>query len=72
MSIKIYDVKGRVIRRLVNAEPSGISRDVPWDGLDDEHQRARIGIYVVFVEGLNERGGSLYSAKGVVVLAAKL
>jgi hypothetical protein len=40
--------------------------------LDDDGQKARVGIYVVLVEGLNETGGSVYSAKGVVVLAAKL
>ena len=71
-SLKIFDIKGRLIRYLVNNEPSGAQRDVVWDGYDDERQRARVGIYIVFVEGLNEGGGSVYSAKGVVVLAARL
>ena len=72
VSVKIYDVKGRLIRCLVNNEPSGARRDVVWDGYDDERQKARMGIYVVLLEGLNERGGNIYSTKGVVVLAAKL
>jgi hypothetical protein len=72
VSLKIYDVKGRLIRYLVNNEPSGARRDVVWDGYDDERQKSRVGIYVVLLEGLNENGGSAYSAKGVVVLAAKL
>jgi hypothetical protein len=71
-SLKIYDIKGRLIRYLVNNEPSGARQDVVWDGYDDERQKARVGIYIVLVEGLNEGGGSVYSAKGVVVLAAKL
>ncbi|MBM2841983.1 MAG: hypothetical protein HW412_2511, partial [Bacteroidetes bacterium] len=72
VNLKIFDVKGRLIRYLVNSEPSGARRDVIWDGYDDERQRSRVGIYIVLVEGLNEGGGSVYSAKGVVVLAAKL
>ena len=72
VNVKLFDVKGRLIRRLVNNEPSGMSREVVWDGLDEERQKARVGIYVVLVEGLNQGGGSVYAAKGVVVLAAKL
>lgn len=72
VSIRLYDVKGRLIRHLVNNEPSGMSRDIVWDGLDEERQKARVGIYVILVEGLNQVGGNVYSAKGVVVLAAKL
>jgi hypothetical protein len=72
INLRIYDAKGRLIRHLANNEPSGARRDIVWDGLDNERQRARVGIYIVLVEGLNEGGGSVYSAKGVVVLAAKL
>jgi flagellar hook assembly protein FlgD len=72
ISLRIYDVKGRLIRYLVNNEPSGAQREVVWNGYDDEGQKARMGIYIVLLEGLNENGGSVYSAKGVVVLATKL
>jgi hypothetical protein len=72
VSLKLYDVKGRLIRYLVNNEPSGSGRDIVWDGYDDERQKARVGIYIMLLEGLNESGGNVYSAKGVVVLAAKL
>ncbi len=72
VSVRLYDVKGRLIRHLVNSEPSGMKREVVWDGLDEERQKARVGIYVILVEGLNQIGGNVYSAKGVVVLAAKL
>lgn len=72
ISLRIYDVKGRLIRHLVNNEPCGVQRDVVWNGYDEEGQKARMGIYIVLLEGLNENGGSVYSAKGVVVLASKL
>lgn len=72
VSVRIYDVRGRLIRYLVNNEPSGVRRDVVWDGYDDGRQKGRVGIYIVLVEGLNNAGGNVYSTKGVVVLAAKL
>lgn len=72
VSIKLFDVKGRLIRHLVNNEPSGASNNVVWDGLDEERQKARVGPYVVLIVGLNQLGGNVYSAKGIVVLAAKL
>ena len=72
ISMKIYDVKGRLIRRLANNEPSGSQGDIVWDGRDDEKQKARIGIYVVLLEAINDAGGVIETAKGAVVLAARL
>jgi len=72
MSIKIYDVRGRLIRRLVNNEPGSSQGYVVWDGRNNEQQKARIGMYVVLLEALNAGGGVLETAKGVVVLAGKL
>jgi hypothetical protein len=72
MTIKIFDVKGRVIRRLMNVEPGGYHGDVVWDGRDDGRRRAPIGIYVVLCEATDEQGGVILTARGVVVLAGKL
>jgi hypothetical protein len=47
--IKIFDVRGRLIRTLVNNEPSGTGGQIIWDGTNDERQKARIGIYVVLL-----------------------
>lgn len=70
--IRIYDVRGRLIRHLVNNEPGGPTGQVVWDGLDDDKQKARIGMYVVLLEAIDEQGGVVETAKGVVVLAARL
>lgn len=72
VSIKIYDVKGRLIRRLVNNEPTGSVGRVVWDGRDDERQKARIGMYIVLLEAIGEGGDVVHASKGVVVLAARL
>lgn len=72
IKIKIFDVRGRFIRTLVNNEPSGSSGQVIWDGMNDEKQKARIGIYVVLLEAFDVNGGNVNAMKGVVVLAGKL
>jgi hypothetical protein len=72
VSVRIFDVKGRLVRRLVNNEPSGAEGSALWDGRDDERRKARIGPYIVLLEALDDRGGVLLTAKGVVVLGARL
>jgi hypothetical protein len=70
--IRIFDSKGRFIRTLVNNEPSGSSGQVIWDGMNDEKQKARIGIYVVLLEAFDVSGGTVNSVKGVLVVAGQL
>jgi hypothetical protein len=72
MSIKIYDVRGRLIRRLVNSEPGRSRGDIVWDGRDEDQRKVRIGMYIVLLEALNAGGGVLETAKSVVVVAGKL
>lgn len=70
--IRIFDVKGRLIRTLANGEPSGPQGSLVWDGMDDDRQKVRMGIYVVLLEGLDANGGTIHTAKGAVVVAVKL
>ncbi|MBN2091239.1 lamin tail domain-containing protein, partial [candidate division KSB1 bacterium] len=72
VNLKIYDARGRLIRTLLNAIDSGANCSVIWDGMDDQRQRARMGIYIVFLEALNERKGIITQATQTVVLAHKL
>jgi hypothetical protein len=72
MSLKIYDVRGRLIRFLANNEPCGGTGDVVWDGFDDRRCRARIGIYIILLEVVDEDRETVLTAKGSVVVAGKL
>jgi len=72
ISIRVYDIRGRLIRQLATHEAAGARGDIVWDGRDDENQKARIGMYIVYLEALDIKGGVLETAKGVVVLAARL
>ena len=70
--IKIFDSKGRLVRTLLNNQASGSSGSVIFDGLADDGKALRIGIYIIFLEAINEGTGIVESMKTVVVVARKL
>ncbi len=72
VQIKIYDSKGRLVRTLENNMASGSSGSVIFDGIGDDGQALRIGIYIIFLEAINEGQGVVESMKTVVVVARKL
>ncbi len=72
ISLQIFDIDGRLIRRLATNELTGPSGNIVWDGLDDQHRKARIGMYVVFLEIFGRNGEVIAVRKAVVVLAGKL
>lgn len=70
--IRIFDVKGRLVRTLVNSEPSGSSGQVVWDGFGENRERLRIGIYIILLESLNANSATIETLKKTVVLARPL
>ncbi len=70
--IKIFDSKGRLVRTLINNQASGQSGSVIFNGLDDENHALRMGIYIVFLEALNDNSGVVETIKTTVVVARKL
>jgi hypothetical protein len=67
LTIRIYDVRGRLLKTLVDDEPR-VSGEIPWDGRDDENRIVRIGIYVVWAEA---EGDSYSQDKSTVVVAKR-
>jgi hypothetical protein len=67
LTIKIYDVKGRLVRTLLKEEPR-VSGELAWNGKDDDGEIVRIGVYVVWAE---VSGSSRSQAKTTVVVAKK-
>ena len=70
--IKIFDNKGRLVRTLINNMASGSRGSVIFDGLDDDNKTLRMGIYIIFLEALNDNSGVVETVKAVVVVARKL
>jgi hypothetical protein len=70
--IKIFDSKGRLVRTLSNNQPSGSTGSLVFDGIGDDGTALRIGIYIIFLEALNETEGVVETLKTTVVVARKL
>lgn len=56
VNIKIFDAKGRIIKDLVQNELLATEGFYQWDGTNDEGSKARIGIYIVWIEMFDENG----------------
>ena len=69
--IKIFDSKGRLVRTLENNLASGSEGSIIFDGLDDNKNRLRIGIYIALVEAVNEQTGVTENLKAAIVVAKK-
>lgn len=70
--VRIFDSIGRLVRVLADNEPAGSTGSIIFDGLDDNHQPLRIGIYIVLLEAINQQNGVVETIKRPVVIAKKL
>jgi hypothetical protein len=70
--VRIFDVRGRMQRELINIAPSGCAGQTVWDGRNAQGQRARVGAYIVTLEAIDGTGGVWFNARCVVVLATEL
>ena len=70
-NIIIYDSKGRRIRNLSSGEILGAEGQIIWDGLNDNRQKAKVGIYIIMIEYYNI-DGSVHQQKLTSVLGARL
>ncbi len=70
--IKIFDSRGRLIRTLLNNQAAGSNNSVVFDGLEDNGSAMRMGIYIIFLEALDENSGVVETLKTTVVVARKL
>jgi hypothetical protein len=70
-NVTVYDSRGRMIRRLVKNEYLGINGTFSWDGISDENEKGRIGIYIFYIE-VFDLEGNVKKFKKTCVLASKL
>jgi len=70
-TVVIYDAKGRLIRNLVKNVLFATSGSFSWDGITDENEKARIGIYIIYFEVFDLKGNTKHYKK-TAVLASKL
>lgn len=70
--VRIFDARGRHVRTLEDALLAGRTGELIWDGLNDEGNPLRVGIYVVLFEAINTEAGTTKAFKKPVVLARPL
>ncbi len=70
-NITIYDSKGRLVKHLVRNELLGLKGTYSWDGINDDREKSRIGIYVIFVE-VFDLSGNVKQFKKTCVLGGKI
>lgn len=71
VSLRIYDIRGRLIKRLVEQEYQ-ISREdnrIFWDGRDNEGAILPVGVYICYLEAVGDDGSS--SDKIPLILAKR-
>ncbi len=56
-NVRIFDSRGRMIRRLLTGELLGSSGSFSWDGTTDRREKAAVGMYVIHVEVVDPHGG---------------
>lgn len=69
-NVSIYDAKGRLIKHLVKNELLGTNGGFSWNGIDENNQKALIGIYIIYIEIFDSKG-NVKSFKKTTVLGGK-
>ncbi|MGQ0827343.1 MAG: lamin tail domain-containing protein [Bacteroidota bacterium] len=70
-NIIIYDSKGRLVRSLVSNQLLGTNGTYSWDGINEEKEKSRIGIYIIYTE-ITDLSGNVKHYKKTCVLGGRL
>lgn len=68
ITVDVFDVVGRKIRRLSDQQPVGQDGSLVWDGRDEESRIARIGVYIVLFRLFEANRDLFKELKATVVL----
>ncbi|RMF56828.1 MAG: hypothetical protein D6748_12550 [Calditrichaeota bacterium] len=68
VNVRIYDLRGRLIRYLAESLPVAHQGQLIWDGKDDAGRIAPIGPYICLFEALNPEKRTLKTLKKTIIL----
>jgi hypothetical protein len=69
MTLRIFDLKGRLVRKLVNQQLMAAEGGIVWDGKNDDGKNLPIGIYIVLMQATGRESEKVYEKKITVVIA---
>lgn len=72
VSLKIYDVNGRMVRTLMDTQIIPSQGLVAWDGKDDNGDIVPVGIYICYIEAVEGSTGKLTRDKKTIVVGKRL
>jgi hypothetical protein len=70
-SLRIFDSRGRIVRRLADEARASAAGNVIWDGRDDGGERVPAGPYVALLESIAPGDGEATTSKAVIVVARR-
>jgi hypothetical protein len=71
LDLKVYDVRGREVRRLADNEPAGFAGEKFWDGRDGTGRFLPTGLYIIYLEALGKNGTRVQTTHRPVALARR-
>ena len=72
LRVWIFDVLGRRVRTLAENRFTSAAVSVVWDGRNDHGAVVRMGIYIIYLQILDDRNGILREYKHTVTVAKRL
>jgi hypothetical protein len=71
LDVKIFDVRGREVRRLANNAAAGYSGELLWDGRDGSGRNLPTGLYIFYLEAMGSGGTRKQTTQRAVALARR-
>lgn len=71
VKLYIYDVHGRLVKKLLEQKESGSAHSIIWDGRDESDNILTTGIYIVYLEAVDRDSENVSRSKTTVILAKR-
>ncbi len=68
VTLRIFDLKGRIVRKLVDQVLQSSAGNIIWNGKNDSGKNLPIGIYIVLMQATSRESEKVYSKKITVVI----
>ena len=56
VNLSVYDIRGRLVKQLANNELTASESVYVWDGVNENGEKALVGVYVLYIETFDLKG----------------
>ena len=68
VTLRIFDLKGRMVRKLVDQVLQASTGNIIWNGWNDNGKKLPVGVYIVLMQATARESEKVYSKKITVVI----